>query len=93
LRALIGNKVSISARSLRFFEPRLRIRGAVLRPLCGVGCDALLGTRDTALLVAHGALQAVTQHVKAAAVSAVARGIGHGGLSMWMEGQYARSGS
>jgi hypothetical protein len=58
-----------------------------------MGSDALLGARNAALEIALGALQTVTQHVKAAAMAGVARGIGHGCLSMLMEVQYARSGS
>ena len=71
----------------------LGIRSAVLRPLCGMGSDALLGARDTALEIALGTLQTVTQHVKAGPVAAVARGIGHGCLSIGLVRQYARSGS
>jgi hypothetical protein len=74
-------------------EHGLRIRGAVLRALCGMRSNALLGARDAALEIALGALQTVTQHVKAASMSAVGCGVGHGCLSMVLVGQYARSGS
>ena len=56
-----------------------RIRGAVLRPLRGMGDDPFLGARDAALHIAHGALQAVTQNMKPASVPAGIGGIGHGG--------------
>jgi hypothetical protein len=66
------------ARTSRLARARLRIRSAVLRPLRAVGSDPFLGARDPALDIAHSALQAVTQHVKATAMPAGARGIGHG---------------
>jgi hypothetical protein len=86
LRSLIDSQRPISAHGLGLVEARLRIRSAVLRPLRGVGSNALLRARDTSLDIALGALQTVTQHMKAGSMAAVARGIGHECLSMVLGG-------